>query len=422
MEWMCQQTGYKCEYVDMPDEELTKWWLDRGLPTDMATGDFSQLPMKLCIGDAICCGEMLGNGSMNSVSDTVEKLTGRKPARYQDYLLKYKDIFPRQTSNSSHSTMVKYVLMGAGGNVGGVAADFAVEIAKPEDQLVFASSSLDKIPAEKVAHWRSKGVEVLSASYDDRESMKKAFEGAEAVATISTWLIGDRRRNQIKNALEVAKEKGVKRFCYTSGAGAGVEAETEEDIPYLLRDHHYIEQLIYASGLQYNIQRNCLYADNIPMYFAPSWGFCGDKWLTNSHGQKGCYVSRDDCGRVVGALLLGRGEPNKVYEVTGGEGVSHEEIFEFMSSEVGYDGELVDMPDEELKKWWLDRGLPKDVYGDFSQLPMKLCIGDLLCSGEMVANGCMTPASDAVEKLTGRKPAHWKDAMIRYKDIFPKSK
>ncbi|OWZ04377.1 hypothetical protein PHMEG_00023733, partial [Phytophthora megakarya] len=114
--------------------------------------------------------------------------------------------------------MGKFVLMGAGGNVGGAAADFACEIAKPEDQLVFATSSLDKIPADKVARWRSKGIEVLSASYDDRESMKKAFEGADAVATISTWLIGDRRRNQIKNALEVAKEMGVKRFCYTSGA------------------------------------------------------------------------------------------------------------------------------------------------------------------------------------------------------------
>ncbi|KAE9068052.1 hypothetical protein PF005_g30134 [Phytophthora fragariae] len=157
------------------------------------------------------------------------------------------------------------------------------------------------------------------------------------------------------------------------------------------------------------------------MYFAPSWKFCGDKWLTNSHEQEGCYVSRDDCGRVLGALLLGKGEPNTVYEVTGPDAVSHEEIFDFMSKEVGYKGELVDMPDEELEKWWLGRGLPKDVYGDFSQLPMKLCIGDLLCSGEMVANGCMTPASDAVEKLTGRKPTNWKDAMIRYKDIFPTS-
>ncbi|KAF4316884.1 hypothetical protein BBO99_00004183 [Phytophthora kernoviae] len=294
--------------------------------------------------------------------------------------------------------MPKFVLMGAGGNLGGAAADFAIEIAKPDDQLVFASSNLDNVPVDKVKRWQDKGVEVVSADYDDLESMKKAFKGAEAVATISTWLIGDRRRSQIKNAIEAAKATGVKRFCYTSGAGAGVKANKEEDIPFLLRDHHYIEQQIYASGMLYNIQRNCLYADNIPLYFAPSWEFCGGKWLTNS-----------------------KGEPNTVYEITGFEPASHEEIFEFMSSQSGYKGELVDLPNEKLEKWWLDRGLPKDVYGDFSQLPMKLCIGDLLCSGEMVANGCMLPPSDAVEKLTGRKPTHWKDAMIKYKDIFPKT-
>ncbi|RLN48236.1 hypothetical protein BBJ29_006872 [Phytophthora kernoviae] len=231
--------------------------------------------------------------------------------------------------------MPKFVLMGAGGNLGGAAADFAIEIAKPDDQLVFASSNLDNVPVDKVKRWQDKGVEVVSADYDDLESMKKAFKGAEAVATISTWLIGDRRRSQIKNAIEAAKATGVKRFCYTSGAG--------------------------------------------------------------------------------------KGEPNTVYEITGCEPASHEEIFEFMSSQSGYKGELVDLPNEELEKWWLGRGLPKDVYGDFSQLPMKLCIGDLLCSGEMVANGCMLPPSDAVEKLTGRKPTHWKDAMIKYKDIFPKT-
>ncbi|KAE9273833.1 hypothetical protein PF008_g29745 [Phytophthora fragariae] len=53
-------------------------------------------------------------------------------------------------------------------------------------------------------------------------------------------------------------------------------------------------------------------------------------------------------------------------------------------------------------------------------MPMKLCIGDLLCSGETVANGSMSVTSDTVEKLTGRKPTHWKDAMLKYRDIFPK--
>ncbi|KAE9259704.1 hypothetical protein PF008_g33295, partial [Phytophthora fragariae] len=51
--------------------------------------------MKLCIGDLLCCGETLANGSMNKVTDTVERLTGRKPLGYKENLLQYKEIFPK---------------------------------------------------------------------------------------------------------------------------------------------------------------------------------------------------------------------------------------------------------------------------------------------------------------------------------------
>ncbi|KAE9146999.1 hypothetical protein PF001_g33459, partial [Phytophthora fragariae] len=43
----------------------------------------------------LCCGETLANGSMNKVTDTVERLTGRKPLGYKENLLQYKEIFPK---------------------------------------------------------------------------------------------------------------------------------------------------------------------------------------------------------------------------------------------------------------------------------------------------------------------------------------
>jgi len=317
--------------------------------------------------------------------------------------------------------MPKYVLTGADGNLGGVAADFALEIAQPGDELVFTSYKLDAIPKETVERWESKGVKVCAASYDDIEQLKEVFAGAEAIAFISTWLIGDGRRKQAKNVCDAAKAAGVKRVCYTSFVGAGGPADAkEEDIPFLPRDHHFVEQTIYKSGLDYSIQRNFLYMDNIPWLFAGSWKFCGDKWLTNTHGKPGAYVAREDCSRVFASLLLGRGETNKVYEVTGPEPVTNEDIFNWMCEQTGYKAEYVDLPDEELKKWWLDRGLPKDVYGDFSELPMKLCIGDLLCCGEMLANGAMGHATDTVEKLTGRKPVGFRDYLPKYSHWFPK--
>jgi hypothetical protein len=51
---------------------------------------------------------------------------------------------------------------------------------------------------------------------------------------------------------------------------------------------------------------------------------------------------------------------------------------------------------------------------------MKLCIGDLMCCGEMVAEGHMAKTTDNVEKLTGRKPVPFRETLLQYKDLFPK--
>lgn len=316
--------------------------------------------------------------------------------------------------------MPKYVLTGADGNLGRIAASYACEIAKPGDELVFTSYKEEAIPSDLRQSWTDKGAKVCTATYDDISSLEVAFEGAEAVSMISTWLFGEGRRRQAQTVVDTAKKCGVKRICYTSFVGAGVEAEKEEDIPFLPRDHHFIEKIIYASGLDYNIQRNYLYVDNIPTLFAPSWKFCGDRWLINTHGQAGAYVARKDCGNVLAALLLGKGEPNTVYDITGPEAITNQKVFEWMCKQTGYEGQVVDMPDEELKQWWLDHGLPSDFFGDFSQLPMKLCIGDLMCCGEMIANGAMGKTTDSVERLTGRKPMPFQEALLEYEHLFPK--
>ncbi|RLN37532.1 hypothetical protein BBJ28_00013283, partial [Nothophytophthora sp. Chile5] len=70
---------------------------------------------------------------------------------------------------------------------------------------------------------------------------------------------------------------------------------------------------------------------------------------------------------------------------------------------------------------WLERGVIEDVYGDSSKIPMKLCIGDLLCCGETLADGSMSEVADTVERLTGRKPIGFKQNLLQYKDSFPKN-
>lgn len=323
----------------------------------------------------------------------------------------------------------KYVLTGVSGGIGSAAADYAVEMAQPDQKLVFSSYNISKLPADKVAAWKAKGVELVEANYDDVDSMKKIFEGADTIAWISTWAIYHRPQ-QAANVLEAAKASGVKRVLYSSFVGAGLAVDTEEglqkdvraEIPFLPQDHALTERLIRASGLQWNVTRNYLYQDNTPGFFAQAWKFCGDRWLNNTAGAKGAYVAREDCGRVFGALLLGRGEPNKAYYVTGPEAISDRDMFEHMNAKTGYKAEFVDMSDDELRKWWADRGMGKDALKALeSDLPLKLCQDDLICTGAMLRDGYMTEVTDTVEKLTGRKPLGFKENFVKYEHLFPRS-
>jgi len=312
--------------------------------------------------------------------------------------------------------MPKYVLMGVDGKLGSGAADYALEIASPDQKLIFTVPKLPAEPTERVKAWIAKGAEVYAADYDDVASLEKVFKSAEAVTFISTWLFGERRRGQHKTVIDTAKACGVKRIGYTSFIGAGLE----KDLPFLSQDHKYTEAVIFDSGLDYNIQRNYLYADNIPQLFAPAWKFCGDKWTLNSKGVPAAYVAREDCSRVAAALLLGKGQPKSVYDVTGPEAVSDNKILEYMCKKTGYKAEIQDMTDAELEKYWLDKGLPTSIFGDFSKIPMKLCVDDVVSCGDVVGKGLMSKVSDTVEKLAGRKPLTVWEVVDKYDDILPR--
>lgn len=312
--------------------------------------------------------------------------------------------------------MPKYVFMGVDGKLGSVAANYAIEIANPDQKLVFTSHNVRGLPSEKTKRWVEGGAEVVAADYDNIASLENVFRGAEAVAFISTWLFGDERRRQHKTVIDTAKACGVKRIGYTSFIGAGLE----NDLPFLPQDHKYTEGVIYDSGLDYNIQRNYLYADNIPQLFAPAWKYCGNLWTLNSNDVPAAYVAREDCSRVAAALLLGKGQPKSVYDVTGPEAVSDSKIFEYICKKNGLKAEIQTMTDEELEKYWADKGLPRTISGDFSKFPMKLCVNDVVSCGDVVKRGLMTKVTDTVEKLTGRRPLSVWEVIDKYDDILPR--
>lgn len=292
--------------------------------------------------------------------------------------------------------MPKFLLTGVDGSLSSIAATYALTLAQPGDQIILTSPRPGLISRTLLDSWTALGAQILMVDYDDPRNLKRAFAGVDAVAFVSSpnYLAGPRRRRQHGNVVEAARAAGVGRIAYTSlvGAEQGAGHEADQHVPEMARDHAYTERLIHESGMAWNIQRNYLFVDTIAEVLAAG---CGEV----ENDSKAAFVAREDCGRVLGALLMGKGERDTVYTVTGPKAVSHRELYEWMAGQPNSPVQT-DFDEEEREARWRQRRL-SDSWGRPTGL---LGFEDVLGLTKMVTSGYLAGETDAVVRLTGRRP------------------
>jgi NAD(P)H dehydrogenase (quinone) len=106
----------------------------------------------------------------------------------------------------------------------------------------------------RAADLAERGVEVRRGDYDEPESLRTAFDGADRLLYISGPQLGA-RIPQHRNVVAAARDAGVGGIAYTSGLGADVVDEG------VLGEHHAGEQAILRSGLPATVLRHPIYSD-----------------------------------------------------------------------------------------------------------------------------------------------------------------
>lgn len=307
--------------------------------------------------------------------------------------------------------MPKYLLTGVDGRLSSIAASYALTLAQPGDEFVFTSPQPGLIAQPLLDAWHAHGAQVLMVDHDDPANLRRTLAGVDAVALVSSpdYLAGRRRRTQHRNVIEAARAAGVRRIVYTSLVGAhavadwGGKGEEDEDVPTLVRDHAYTEALVRASGLSWNIQRNAFFEiDTVADVLHASAGAGDDA--------RAAFVAREDGGRVLGALLMGKGEPDTVYTVTGPRAVSGREISAWLARRSASDDENKNNSKSgegegegegaDVEARWRQRRL-SDSWGRPTGL---LGFEDVLGLGRLVASGHLADETDTVVRLTGRSP------------------
>jgi len=308
---------------------------------------------------------------------------------------------------------MRYIVTGINGQLGGkIAEDMLREVSGK--QLIFTCSNLNRLPKEKADNWKKQGVTIREANYDKKEQMIEAFRGGNRICVISSVMIGHRRVVQHKNVIDAAMEAGVNHITYTSFLGANRKGYTQ----YVLPDHTETEKYLRESGVNYNIMRNNLYIENYLTNSVMLALLSDNKWYTTAGEGKATFIAKADSARVGSALLLGKGEYNKDYDVTGGELISQHKICDMISEASGMDFKYVTLDNDKFYKYLDSIHIPRDSYGDYSKSPVPWCSNDMVTNEASIRDSLMAIQTDTVEKLTGRKPLRVQDLIGTYKYVW----
>lgn len=132
---------------------------------------------------------------------------------------------------------------------------------------------LSRIPADRVrvsvrdpaaaAPLADRGVDVRRADFDEPETLRDAFAGAEQVLIVSANAVGDVALRRHRAAIEAARAADAQRIVYTSHMGA------DPDSPFApMASHAASEALLAQSGVPFTALRNGFYASTVPMLVA----------------------------------------------------------------------------------------------------------------------------------------------------------
>ena len=307
---------------------------------------------------------------------------------------------------------MRYIVTGADGQLGGrVAANMLNEVAG--DQLIFTCPDKSRLSEKRVEDWTKQGVTVREANYDNKEQMIEAFKGGDRLYMVSGVVIGPARVQQHKNVIDAAIAAGVKHITYTSFFGANRPGYKQ----YVLPDHTATEEYLMSSGVEYNIMRNNLYLENYLLNSVMMANLDNNRWVTTAGEGKATFIAKDDSGRVATALLLGKGEKNKDYDVTG-QLIGEHEICRMISDYSNIDYEYITMNEFDYYDYLDSIYIPRTSKGNYSKSPVPWCSNDMVSNESGIRDGLMACETDTVEKLTGRKPVNPKDLLEKYSFVW----
>lgn len=244
---------------------------------------------------------------------------------------------------------------------------------------------------EKAKVLKEKGVQIRVGDYTNPTSLVTAFKDVKKLILISSNDFND-RFGQHKNAIDAAKQVGVKHIIYTSMSMNDIETSP---LKGFLEDHYQTEDYIKQNGFAYTMMQHSLYSDVIPMFIGEQVLETG-VFFPAGEGRV-AYASRNDLAEAIAKVALSDEFVNQNLPMTNIENYSYFDVAEILTELSGKEVTYISPTPEVFAETLKGYGLPEPII----QMSLGFAAG--------IKNNDFDKTYPNLETILGRKPQGLKD-------------
>jgi NAD(P)H dehydrogenase (quinone) len=235
--------------------------------------------------------------------------------------------------------------------------------------------------------------DVRYGDFAEPDSLPDAFAGAERMLLISASDV-EVRAEQHRSAIRSAARAGVRHVVYTSGLNP------EPPNPAVIAPSHFAtERALAESGLSWTVLRNSLYAE----YQVPeaAQALAAGELVHNRGDGRIAYVSRADCAAVAAAALATPRLDGRIYDVTGPESFSAQELAHLYQDVGGRQVKATALSDEAFVARLSGNAAAEDEHARYGAR-LVASLGRSIREGYMAAQADLGPALTSRPRRTLR--------------------
>lgn len=250
--------------------------------------------------------------------------------------------------------------------------------------------------ADKGQEFEEQGIDVAVGDFTNVASIEAALDGVDTL-----FLLSSQHPDQAKlqgNVVDAAKKAGVTRIVKVSG---GTTVAQKDSVSFIGRQHWETEQQITDTGLSYTFLRPSWYMQNLLQVAQPvrESGTLPSPFF--APGQRIAAVDVRDVGLAAAKVLAENGRhAGKIYELTGPESLTGDEVAARFGRVLGKEVRHVDPPIDTVMEGLQARGAPDWLQQHLREI------------ATIMRDGGGAEVTDTAEKLLGR-PARTIDQFIR---------